>query len=224
MKVGIIDILSDQIPSTWGSKLYHFSIQKQAAGVMPQAIAVWCRQLGHEVHYCTAYGQKDPLHLLPNDLDVLFVAAYTQASALAYALAKAFRQRGTLTVIGGAHARSFPTDCLRFFDLVVHDCNKELIEDILRGHYDPPAAITSGRQLTDFPSVEERMPYIKTASFHKGRPSLFSAVSLLSSVGCPYTCNFCVGLEQQVFLAVRRQPVARSQLFIAELAAIVHHL
>ena len=192
MKVGIIDILSDQAPSTWGDKLHLFSIQKQAAGIMPQSIAVWCRQLGHEVHYCTAYGQKDPLHLLPDDLDVLFVATYTQASALAYALSKVFRQRGTLTVIGGAHARSFPTDCLRFFDLVVHDCNKGLIEDILRGHYDPSMAITSGGQLTDFPSVEERMPYIKTASFRKGRPSLFSVVSILSSVGCPYTCNFCV--------------------------------
>ena len=109
-----------------------------------------------------------------------------------YALAKVFRKRGTLTVIGGAHARSFPADCLRFFDLVVHDCDKELIDDILRGHYDPPAVITSGRPLTDFPSVEERMPEIEISSFYNGRPSLTSVVPMLSSLGCPYTCNFCV--------------------------------
>lgn len=192
MRIGIIDILSDELSSTWGTKFYRFSFQKQYMSIMPQVIAVWCRQLGHKVHYCTFYGQKDPLRLLPDDLDVLFVASYTQASAMAYALAKVFRNRGTLTVIGGAHARSFPTDCLRFFDLVVRDCNKDLIDDILHGHYDPPAAITSGRPLTDFPSVEERMPEIKIASFYNGKPSLTSVVPMLSSIGCPYTCNFCV--------------------------------
>ncbi len=192
MKVGIIDILSDELSSTWGKRFYRFVFQRQYMSIMPQAIAVWCRQLGHKVHYCTFYGQKDPLHLLPDDLDVLFVASYTQASAMAYALAKVFRNRGTLTVIGGAHARSFPTDCLRFFDLVVSDCSKELVDDILRGHYHPPAVITSGRPLMDFPSVEERMPEIKIASFYNGRPSFTSIVPVLSSIGCPYTCNFCV--------------------------------
>ena len=191
MKVGIIDVLSDDLSRKWGY-LYRLSFQKQSMSIMPQVIAVWCRQLGHEVHYTTFYGQKDPMRLLPDDLDVLFVASYTQASAIAYVLAKVFRKRGTLTVIGGAHARSFPTDCLRFFDLVVHDCNKELIDDILRGHYDPPAAITSGRPLTDFPSVEERMPEIKISSFYNGKPSRTSVVPMLSSIGCPYTCNFCV--------------------------------
>ena len=190
MKVGIIDILSDELSSTWGTKFYRFFFQRQYMSIMPQTIAVWCRQLGHKVHYCTFYGQKDPLHLLPDDLDVLFVASYTQASAMAYALAKVFRDRGTLTVIGGAHARSFPTDCLRFFDLVVRDCNKELVDDILRGHYDPPAVITSGRPLMDFPSVEERMPEIKIASFYNGRPSLTSIVPMLSSIGLSVHLQF----------------------------------
>ena len=36
------------------------------------------------------------------------------------------------------------------------------------------------------------MPEIKIASFYNGRPSLTSVVPLLSSIGCPYTCNFCV--------------------------------
>ena len=49
------------------------------------------------------------------------------ASALAYALAKLYRREGTLTVIGGPHARSFPADRLRFFDWVVLECDKTLI-------------------------------------------------------------------------------------------------
>ena len=197
MKVGIIDILADSPPTGWRTGLYNFHYRRQLMGIMPQVISVWCRQLGHDVAYTTYYGQKDPLRLLPDELDVLFVSSYTQASGLAYALAKVFRQRGTLTVIGGAHARSFPTDCLRFFDLVVRDCNRELVEDILLGRYDPPAAITCGRPLADFPSVEERMPEIRIASFRNGRPLSISTVPMFSSIGCPYTCDFCVDWNSQ---------------------------
>ena len=192
MKIGIIDLLVDAPNHGWGGRLYGAYFRKQFVSITPQAVAVWCRQLGHRVHYTTYYGQADPLHLLPDDLDVLFVASYTQASALAYALAKVFRRRNTLTVIGGPHARSFPADCLRFFDLVVKDCDKQLIDDILCGRHDPPAMITSGRPLTDFPSVEERMPEIRIANFRRGRPLLTSLVPMLSSVGCPYSCDFCV--------------------------------
>ncbi len=49
MRIGIIDILSDEIPSNWTSRFYRFSFQKQFMSIMPQVIAVWCRQLGHKV-------------------------------------------------------------------------------------------------------------------------------------------------------------------------------
>jgi radical SAM superfamily enzyme YgiQ (UPF0313 family) len=166
--------------------------KKQYASIAPQAVAVWCRQLGHHVHYATYYGQRDPAELLPRDLDVLFVSTYTQASALAYALAKLYRSVKTLTVIGGPHARSFPHDSLRFFDLVVHDCDQALVDDILRRQVDPGTVVTSGRLLTDVPGVEERMPEIRASAFVKGRAVPSSTVPLLSSVGCPYRCDFCI--------------------------------
>ena len=70
MRVGIIDVLSDDLSRNWGY-LYRLSFQKQSMSIMPQVISVWCRQLGHEVHYTTFYGQKDPMRLLPDDLDVV---------------------------------------------------------------------------------------------------------------------------------------------------------
>jgi radical SAM superfamily enzyme YgiQ (UPF0313 family) len=197
MRVGIIDLLTDTAPSGWRGRIYARYYRKQFMSIMPQAVAVWCRELGHRVHYATYWGQCDPLHLLPAELDVVFVAAYTQASALAYALAIVFGRRGATTVIGGPHAKSFPTDCRRYFDIVVKDCDKTLIKDILDGQFDPPAVVTSGRPLADFPSVEERLPEIATASFHHGRPLLTSLVPLLSSVGCPYACDFCVDWNSQ---------------------------
>jgi radical SAM superfamily enzyme YgiQ (UPF0313 family) len=191
MKIGVLDILVDS-PRTWINFAYRGFLKKQYAGIIPQAVAVWCRQLGHEVAYVPYYGQDDPKRLLPDDLDVLFFSTYTQSSALAYALAKLFRKEGTLTVIGGPHARSFPADCLRFFDWVVLECDKTLVDDILRGAFDRGSIITSGRPLRDIPSVEERMPEIAVTAFTNGRPIWCSMVPLLSSVGCPYACDFCV--------------------------------
>jgi hypothetical protein len=127
MRVAILDLLADEPLYGFGSRLYGLYFRKQFMAITPQAVAVWCRSLGHDVRYATYYGQSEPLSLIPEDIDVLFVGSYTQCSALAYAIATVFRHRGTLTVIGGPHARSFPTDCVRFFDIAVKDCDKTLI-------------------------------------------------------------------------------------------------
>lgn len=192
MRVGILDLVVDAPVRSSLARLYSNYFRKQFMGVMPQTVAVWCRQLGHEVFYSTYYGADDPKSVLPDDLDVVFIATYTQACTLAYALAKLYRKDGVLTVIGGPHARAFPQDCLRFFDLAVKDCDKALIDDILRRRIDPGQTITSGRPLTEFPTIEERMPEIKQAAFVGGRPILMSIAPMLSSIGCPYRCDFCV--------------------------------
>ena len=193
LRVGVLDLLIDEVPSRrWLDRAYRAVFKKQYASIMPQAVAVWCRQLGHHVRYAVYYGQCPPHRLLPDDLDVLFVSAYTQASALAYALARLYGRRGTRTVIGGPHARSFPADCLRFFDLAVDACDKDLVRDILRGGLDPGTIATTTRTLADLPSVEERMPEIAASAFTRGRPVPTSNVPLLASVGCPYACDFCI--------------------------------
>ena len=197
MRVGILDLLSDTLLGGWAGRVYSIYFRKQFMAITPQAVAVWCRSLGHQVHYATYWGQIDPLSLIPDDADVVFIGSYTQSSALAYALATALKQRGALTVIGGPHARSFPTDCARFFDIVVKDCDRNLVDDILRRRFDPPAIVTSGRALKEFPSIEERMPEIRVAAFHRGRQVLTSVVPMLSSIGCPYTCGFCVDWNSQ---------------------------
>ena len=191
MRVGILDILVDS-PCTVVNYAYRAVLKKQYSSIAPQAVAVWCRQLGHDVFYASYFGQRDPRRMLPDDLDVIFIATYTQSSALSYALAKLYRSEGILTVIGGPHAKSFPVDCLRFFDFVVQECDKPLIDDLLTGAFPRGSIVTSGRALRDFPSVEERMPEIAASAFAFGRPVRSTIVPLLSSVGCPYTCDFCV--------------------------------
>ena len=192
MRVGILELLAPARSTSWKQSIELYLTTKQYASIMPQAIAVWCRQLGHQVFYATYYGHGDPKEQLPDDLDMVFIGCITRSSALAYALAKLYRREKTFTVIGGPHAKSFPHDCQRFFDLVVTECDKQLITDILSGGCDPNSILSSGRALTDVPSIEERMPEIRASCFYKGkRPYLSTTVPLLASVGCPYTCNFC---------------------------------
>jgi hypothetical protein len=190
-RVGIIELLTDTRTSGWAERLYSRVLTKQFASITPQAVAVWCRQMGHHVHYTTYFGQADPRSLLPADLDVLFVSAYTRSSGLAYVLAKLFAPSRTLTVIGGPHAKAYPADCARYFDVVVLECDKALVADIVSDRFDRPSIVTSGRTLTDIPTVEERLPDISASVFHRGRPTPATMIGLLSSVGCPYTCNFC---------------------------------
>ena len=192
MRIGILDLLASTMPGRWSQETVgNYFLIKQYASIMPQAIAVWCRQSAHQVYYATYFGQGDPQRLLPNDLDLVFIAAYTHSSALAYALAKLYHREGTVTVLGGPHAKSFPQDSLRFFDLVVQQCDQALIADILSGQFAPGTVVSSRRPLADIPSVEERMPEIRASVFTRGRPYLSTTVPMLSSVGCPYDCNFC---------------------------------
>lgn len=79
MRVGIIDLLS--VPAAhWLEAPYRFLLTKQYTSLLPQAIAVWCEQLGHEVFYATYFGYGDPTEALPNDLDVLSVSSFTHVS------------------------------------------------------------------------------------------------------------------------------------------------
>ena len=191
MRVGILDILA--LPARRpADRAYHLLITKQFASITPQAISVWCRRRGHQTFYATYYGTGDPRRLLPHDLDIVFIASYTQASAMAYALGVLHRRGGARTVIGGPHAKAFPADCLRFYDLVVGECDELLVADILAGRFDPGSVISSARPFQDVPTVEERMPEIRASSFFRGTRRSLSTVPMLTSLGCPYHCDFCI--------------------------------
>ena len=191
MRIGILDILALPARSP-ADRFYNLLITKQFASITPQAISVWCRRAGHETFYATYHGAGEPHRLLPRDLDVVFIACYTQASAIAYALGRLYRRAGARTVIGGPHAKAFPVDCLRFFDLVVKECDQALVTDILSGRFAPGSLISSPRPFEDVPTVEERMPEIRASAFYRGVRHPLSTIPMLASVGCPYRCDFCI--------------------------------
>jgi radical SAM superfamily enzyme YgiQ (UPF0313 family) len=191
MRVGVLELVSFTVPPEWQVQRAEALLRRHLHSLMPQVISAWVRRLGHEVYYATYYGQADPLSLLPDDLNVVFLSTSTQASLLAYALAKAYRKAGTLTVLGGPHAKCFPADASRFFDVVVAgQCDESLIGEILSGHIGPGSVVQSANRPVVFPSALERRAEILRAN-GTTRPRRVRVVGLLGSVGCPYTCNFC---------------------------------
>ena len=163
------------------------------SGIMPQVVAVWCEEAGHDVRYSTYTGFEDLMAELPADLDVVFISAFTHCALLAYALSCLFRQRGTVTVLGGPHARSYPDDAVRHFDYVLGLTDKALMREIL-GDLRPrrPVGIyrSAPRQPDSLPGVRERWKFIKQN--HAKTPSFFRVVPMLGSLGCPYSCSFCI--------------------------------
>lgn len=213
-KIGILEVSASEAPNLW-ENVVGLLERKQCVGVTPQAISVWCRQMGHRVHYASYCGIGDPKEKLPNDLDVVFISVASCLAPLAYALSKAYRLEGTRTVIGGPHAKAFPRDALRYCDLVVLDCDKALIADIVSDQFEPGSIVSSLEPYDDAPTIEERLPEIRASVFWQGRPIAFSYIPMLASMGCPYTCDFCADWKTK-YRALSSERLTRDLRYASE--------
>ncbi len=162
------------------------------ASIMPQVVAVWCEQAGHEVRYICYTGTEDLERELLQETDLLFIGAFTRSALTAYAISNLFRSRGAITVLGGPHARSYPHDAARFFDYVLGFTNRETIQDVLRDCAPSPTQgryLSADRQPDHLPGVKERWKFIEPTL---AKAPTIKIVPMIASLGCPYTCNFCI--------------------------------
>ncbi len=127
LRIGIIDLVTKAATRS----LYEQIMNANFVSIMPQVIAVWCEEEGHDVTFLPYTGTESPVEELPDNPDLLFVNAFTEAAQLAYALSNRFQNNGTITVLGGPHARCYPQDAQRYFDYVVGFTDKTLIHDLL---------------------------------------------------------------------------------------------
>lgn len=189
LKIGILDLAS-RAPSR---KMFSRMMRANLASIMPQVVGVWCEEAGHAVRFVCYTGKEDLLDELPGDLDLLFISAFTRSAHLAYAISNMYQQHGTVTVLGGPHARCYPDDSQRYFDYVLGFTDKALIEDVLRdcAPQRPGGGLflSAAKQPADLPSVRQRWKFI-TATIAKA-PTRVKIVPMIGSLGCPYTCSFC---------------------------------
>jgi hypothetical protein len=188
LRIGILDI----VENTPRPGLYGRLMNANFASIMPQALAVWCEQAGHEVHLVCYTGYEDLLAEFPDALDLLFIGSFTTAAHLAYAFSALFRARGAITVLGGPHARCYPEDAQRYFDYVLGFTDKAIFDEVLaecEQHRPLGRLLSAERQPSELPLLEERWKYV-AATLRKA--PWIKLVPMLGSLGCPYTCSFCI--------------------------------
>lgn len=188
LEIGIIDLVSKK-PNR---KLFARIMNANFASIMPQIVGVWCEEEGHSVTYVCYTGRENLMDELPQSADLIFICAFTEAAQTAYALSNLLRSRGAFTVLGGPHARCYPEDAVNYFDYVVGFTDKKIINEILQDcspHNPYGLYLTAKTQPRSLPGVKERWkfiePTLKKAPFIK-------MVPMLGSLGCPYTCSFCI--------------------------------
>ena len=187
LKIGVIDLVSKGPNNTLWATTMHANL----ASIMPQVVATWCEQLGHEVSFTCYTGKENLVKELPAEADVIFISSFTQASFLAYAISNFFRSRNVITVLGGPHARCYPDDAIKYFDYVLGFTNISVIKEVLEecSSQKEGKFLSSGHQPKALPGVRERWKFIEQTL--KKAPVL-KIVPMIGSTGCPYTCPFCI--------------------------------
>ena len=98
LRVGIIDLVAKGPTSSLYARVMHANL----ASIMPQVLGVWCEAEGHHVTYVCYTGFENLRDELPENVDVVFIGAFTEGAFLAYALSNLFREKGAVTVLGGS--------------------------------------------------------------------------------------------------------------------------
>lgn len=191
LRVGIIDFITKSPNKSIWARMMHANL----AGLMPQVVAVWCEEMGHDVDLFSFTGCEELKNDTPKDVDIVFISAFTQSAIQAYALSNLYRSMGIVTVLGGPHARCYPEDAQKYFDYVLGLTDKETIREVLEEcspHKELGRCISAAQQPTYLPGIRERWKYIELAL---RKAPWVKMVPMIGSLGCPYTCSFCIDAE-----------------------------
>ncbi|HKK46696.1 MAG TPA: radical SAM protein [Balneolaceae bacterium] len=190
LRIGIIELLANSPANS----MYARIMRVNSASIMPQVIAVWLEQAGHEVFLTHYSGYKNLYEDIPEDVDLVIFSAFTTSAIVAYALSNYFRTKGIPTALGGPHARSYPEDSSKYFDYVFGFANRDLVEEVVKEHclHKPGELgdyVSSDHHPEGLPGVQERWEHIERML---QKAPYLKIVPMIGSLGCAYTCSFCI--------------------------------
>ncbi|MGH7723861.1 MAG: B12-binding domain-containing radical SAM protein [Candidatus Eiseniibacteriota bacterium] len=188
LQIGILDLVA-RGPTR---SLYGRVMNANLASIMPQVLGVWCEAEGHDVRLVCYTGFEDLTEELPRDIDLLFISSFSQSAQLAYAISHLFRSRGVVTALGGPHARCYPQDAQKYFDYVLGFTDRATLRTVLdecTPHRPLGRRLAAATQPHQLPGVRERWKFIEPIL---AKAPAIRIVPMLSSLGCPYTCAFCI--------------------------------
>jgi len=143
--------------------------------------------------------KKEVVKFMP---DVVGITATTPLAEIAYQHADMCRKLGLKTVMGGVHASVMPEEALEHADIVVKGEGEQAMLDIIlnditqgiisRPYYknidEIPRPAYHLMDMDFYLTTRDRVPYSTSLFF---APARSKVASLLTSRGCPHSCNFC---------------------------------
>ncbi|MFQ5604247.1 MAG: B12-binding domain-containing radical SAM protein [bacterium] len=191
LRIAVLDLITKGFNRSIYARIMHANL----VSIMPQVVALWCEEAGHEVDFVCYTGCEKLNEELSEKYDIAFIGAFTQAAQLAYALSNFLRSKGAVTVLGGPHARCYPQDAQKYFDYVLGFTNKSIIQDVLHDwapHRPTGLHLSVQQQPSTLPGIAERWKFVELTL---QKAPLIKIVPMISSIGCPYTCSFCIDSE-----------------------------
>lgn len=191
MLIGVLDVISNKIDNSYYSKI----LNPIKASIGAQSVACWAEELGHRVRYISFTGNENINEILNQEFDVLFISSYTFSIYIAIAISAHYRKKGTITALGGPHARGFSKESIPYFDYIFGFCDKQLIDEFLSTSHPKETGlfISNESQPNELPSIQQRWKYIVYNYKKIPRWVRFpNIIPGITSTGCPFSCNFCV--------------------------------
>jgi radical SAM superfamily enzyme YgiQ (UPF0313 family) len=146
---------------------------------------------------------------IEEECDLVGISCMTSNAPRAYRLAKEFKNRGKTVILGGVHPTILPEEALQHADAVVvgeaEGVWEEVLEDFAAGRLKPRYEHRS-------PSLDR---YIPMRFRHESRKRLFNVVPVMTTRGCPYSCDFCC-VSDLYGKKIRHAPIANVVRDIAE--------
>ncbi|MEF2965910.1 radical SAM protein [Paenibacillus sp. M1] len=121
------------------------------------------------------------------DYDFVFIGAMTQQANNAFLIASAFRNKGTLTVIGGIHATLMAEEASHYADVVISGEVEPLWDDFMRDlEKGCLKQIYREEQPGQYKYDNSPIPRYELLKGYD-----YPLVTLQTTRGCPHDCSFC---------------------------------
>ncbi len=185
-------------PKVTGTRPYIEKAIHMIGGTLPVLAAYTPRGVSLDV-YDESLGKLD----VEKHYDLVGISVMTPAAPRAYELAAHYRSRGTKVVLGGAHITALPEEALQYADAIsifngektwpkiIEDAWQDRLQRVYRADFEegsPSRLPVYSQETANFQRKFPRRDILQP------EPSSKKIVveSVATSVGCIYTCNFCM--------------------------------